>query len=77
MSRSGFKCVRARNIDAIFVMLGLDCYGFYKKCIGTRSAELVFLNPVGSVCHVVHSSASGAQNIEALFVTLEWHRYGF
>jgi hypothetical protein len=48
-------------------MPGWAWCGFNKKCIGTRYAELVFLQPVGSVSHVVHSIASGAQNISALF----------
>jgi hypothetical protein len=37
----------------------------------------VFLHPVGSVGTIVHSGASGAQNVHALFFILEWDRYGF
>jgi hypothetical protein len=36
-----------------------------------------FLHPLGSVGHIVYCSASGAQNIDALFFLLGWHLYGF
>jgi hypothetical protein len=49
---------RAQNIDAIFYMVRWDLYGFQKRCIGTRYAELVFLHPVGYVGHVFHFGAS-------------------
>jgi hypothetical protein len=39
--------------------------------------ELVFLNLMGSTDHVVHSCASRAQNIGALFCMLGWNRYEF
>jgi hypothetical protein len=76
-SRSAFWCVQGTNIDALFSILWWDRYEFYKKLAGTRYAELVFLHPVVSVGHVVHSGASGARNFDALFVMLGWDQYGF
>jgi hypothetical protein len=43
-----------------------------KKCTRTHYVKLVFLHPVGSTGHVVHSGASRVQNIDTLFFMLEW-----
>jgi hypothetical protein len=58
-------------------MLRWDWYGFYKKRIETRYAKLVFLRPVGSTGHIMHSGASGAQNVDATFFTLQSARCDF
>jgi hypothetical protein len=58
-----FRVSRERNGDAIFLMLRWDRCGFKKMCAETRYAEVVFLLPVGSVGHIVHSGASGARNV--------------
>jgi hypothetical protein len=55
-----FGASGARNIDALFFILGWDQYGLHKKRAGTRYAELVFFHPVGFVGHVVRLGASGA-----------------
>jgi hypothetical protein len=49
-------------------------YGCEKKLNMTRCSELVFLHPVGSAGHVVHSGANEAQNINVLFFMLRWDR---
>jgi hypothetical protein len=48
-----------QNVDTLFFMLGWDWYGFDKNRAETHCVELVFLDLVGSVGHVVHSGAFG------------------
>jgi hypothetical protein len=48
-------------------MLMWDRYRFDKKRVGACYAELLFLHLVGSDGHMVHSAASGVQNIYELF----------
>jgi hypothetical protein len=60
-----------------FFMLGRDQYGLYKKRVSTRYVELVFLHPVGSAVHIVHSGATRARNMDTLFLILGWNWDGF
>jgi hypothetical protein len=49
----------------------------HKKHFRTHCAELVFLHPVGSAGHIVHSGASEARNVSTKFFMLGWDWYGF
>jgi hypothetical protein len=43
-----------------------------KKLTGPRYAEHVFLHPVFFAGLILHTGASGEQNIDALFLMLGW-----
>jgi hypothetical protein len=47
---------------------------FLKNHVGTSYAEVVFLHPVRSACHVVHFSVFEVPNLDALFFMLMWSR---
>jgi hypothetical protein len=53
------RASRAGNVGILFFILGWDRYGIDKYLVRTSYVELVFLLPVESAGHVVHSETSG------------------
>jgi hypothetical protein len=59
----------ARNVDALFSMVGWARCSFHKKLIRSRYTKHVVLHPMGSTGHVMHSSSSG---YEMLMYHFSW-----
>jgi hypothetical protein len=76
-SLSAFWCVQGSKRQLTFFMLRWAQCDFHKKHTGTNYAELVFLHPMGSMDHIVHSSAPGPQNVNALLFKRGWDWYEF
>jgi hypothetical protein len=69
-SHNAFPCVLGMKPRCTIFMLRWARCGFHKKRAGTRYAELVFSPLVGYAGRVVHSTTSGARNINAVFFML-------
>jgi hypothetical protein len=76
-SCSAFMCVWGVMQRRTILHAHVGLVRIPKKRDRRRYVKLAFLHPVGSTGHIVHCSASRAQNLNALFFLLGWHRYGF
>jgi hypothetical protein len=60
---------RVQNVNAVFFILGWALCEYHKNSAGTRYTKLVFMHPMRSGGHVVHSVASGCKTSTHYFST--------
>jgi hypothetical protein len=65
-SRSAFQCVRGAKCHHT-IFHAWDEPVWIPQKVRLNTIRRLFLHLVGSAVHVVHSGASGAQNVDALF----------
>jgi hypothetical protein len=76
-SRGAFRCIRGTKWRHTIFHARVGPVQIWQKHIETSYAKHVFLHPVGSASHVVHSDASWAWNGNTLFFIIGWDQYGF
>jgi hypothetical protein len=58
-------------------MVGWARCVIHKKHVGAHCAKLVFLHPMGSIGHIVHSVRPGCEMSMHYFFMLKWAQCGF
>jgi hypothetical protein len=76
-SHSALRCIWGTKRRCTIFLACVGPLWIPQKCFGTTYHKLVFLHPLVSAGHVVHSGTSATQNINAQCFMLGWDLCGF